>query len=98
VQTLVSLAKSQRTVICTIHSPRTDIFNLFDKVLLLSQGETVYFGQAKEMVPYFDKLGFTCPQYTNPCDYFSLFSFVFPFFHYIFLAKLSHVNSGYFNY
>lgn len=71
-QTLMSLAKSGRTVITTIHSPRTAIFNLFDQVLLLSQGETVYFGAAQHMIDYFGKLGYECPKYSNPCDYFSM--------------------------
>jgi len=70
VQTLISLARSDRTVITTIHSPRTDIFQLFDRVLLLSQGETVFFGDAQNMVEYFNRLGFSCPKYSNPCDYF----------------------------
>lgn len=79
-QTLVNLAASGRTVITTIHSPRTAIFNLFDQVLLLSQGETVYFGAANQMVPYFGKLGYECPKYSNPCDYFSEPHSHFPIF------------------
>jgi ATP-binding cassette subfamily G (WHITE) protein 8 (sterolin 2) len=49
---------------------RSNIFELFDLVLLLSGGRVVYFGQAKEMVDYFTKLGFPCPELTNPCDYY----------------------------
>ncbi len=28
----------------------------------------MYHGTAKGMVPYFDRLGYTCPEYTNPAD------------------------------
>lgn len=40
------IADSGRTVICTIHQPSTEVFLLFDSLLLLQRGgETVYFGE-----------------------------------------------------
>ncbi len=44
VRKLRSLADSGRTVLCTIHQPRPDIFSLFDTLLLMSAGEAAYFG------------------------------------------------------
>lgn len=38
VETLQSLARSNRTIVTTIHSPRSDIVKLFDLILILSQG------------------------------------------------------------
>jgi len=35
---LGQIASNQRTVVCTIHQPRSNIFTLFDKILLLSEG------------------------------------------------------------
>eukprot|EP01116_Phalansterium_solitarium_P017564 TRINITY_DN4362_c0_g1_i1.p1 TRINITY_DN4362_c0_g1~~TRINITY_DN4362_c0_g1_i1.p1 ORF type:complete len:619 (-),score=110.30 TRINITY_DN4362_c0_g1_i1:266-2122(-) len=69
VQTLVALARKNRTVICTIHQPRSDIFRLFDSVMLLSQGELAYFGPSAELVPYFAECGYKCPLYSNPADF-----------------------------
>ena len=37
-KTLLGIAHKNRTVICTVHQPRSDIFQLFDSVLLLSKG------------------------------------------------------------
>ena len=37
-----SLAKNGRTVISTIHQPSSEIFDMFDKLLLLVQGELIY--------------------------------------------------------
>ncbi|XP_067681293.1 ATP-binding cassette sub-family G member 8-like [Haliotis asinina] len=70
VNTLSNLAKNDRTVLLSIHQPRSDIFELFDMVLLLSRGQVVYFGEAKKMVDYFTDLGFPCPELTNPCDHY----------------------------
>jgi ABC-type multidrug transport system ATPase subunit/ABC-type multidrug transport system permease subunit len=67
---LNSLAKSGRTIICTIHQPRSSIFELFDQLLLLSQGNVVYFGPANQAVPYFAAVSLHCPQFTNPADFF----------------------------
>ncbi|KAK3600622.1 hypothetical protein CHS0354_008910 [Potamilus streckersoni] len=70
VETLAKLAKNNRTVLLSIHQPRSDIFELFDMVLILSRGNVVYFGQAKNMVSYFTAIGHPCPELTNPCDFY----------------------------
>jgi len=43
---------------------------MFDSLLLLGNGETVYFGPASKATNYFTEAGFPCPQYTNPADHF----------------------------
>ncbi|XP_076463935.1 ATP-binding cassette sub-family G member 8-like [Babylonia areolata] len=70
VSTLSHLARNRRTILMSIHQPRSNIFELFDLVMLLSRGRVVYFGQARDMVDYFTRLEFPCPQLTNPCDYY----------------------------
>jgi len=69
VHTLRDLARSGRTVIITIHQPRSDIFFLFDYITLLSHGQTVYSGPTSEVLTYFDQRGFPCPEHVNPADY-----------------------------
>ncbi|XP_063683451.1 ATP-binding cassette sub-family G member 8-like [Bolinopsis microptera] len=68
--TMSELAKSGRTVILTIHQPRSDIFELFDLMTILSDGHVVYAGQAKAMLDYFTLIGYPCPPLTNPCDFY----------------------------
>eukprot|EP00166_Cyanidium_caldarium_P003345 ctg_3244.g600 len=41
----------------------------FDKVLLLADGSTVYFGPASEATAYFERQGFRLPYGYNPADY-----------------------------
>eukprot|EP00027_Filamoeba_sp_ATCC50430_P018747 CAMPEP_0168573442 /NCGR_PEP_ID=MMETSP0413-20121227/18538_1 /TAXON_ID=136452 /ORGANISM="Filamoeba nolandi, Strain NC-AS-23-1" /LENGTH=655 /DNA_ID=CAMNT_0008606695 /DNA_START=45 /DNA_END=2009 /DNA_ORIENTATION=- len=68
--TLKRLARrGDRTVVCSIHQPRSDIFELFDKILLLSAGQVAYFGTRDGIVPFFSQLGFDCPKYSNPADF-----------------------------
>lgn len=50
---LKELSKRGRTIICTMHQPSQDIFEMFDKVTLLAGGRVVYFGSASEVLNYF---------------------------------------------
>ncbi|KAI4892052.1 hypothetical protein NFI96_022360 [Prochilodus magdalenae] len=68
--TLSRLARGNRLVLLSVHQPRSDIFQLFDLVVLLSSGSAVYCGPAKDMVSYFTSLGYPCPRYCNPSDYY----------------------------
>ncbi|POM81097.1 Pleiotropic drug resistance protein ABC Superfamily [Phytophthora palmivora] len=55
------VADSGRTIVCTIHQPSSEVFFLFDSLLLLKRGgETVFFGdlghKCKHLVDYFEAL------------------------------------------
>lgn len=67
---LQQLARDGRTVVATIHQPSSELYGLFDMLYLLSDGACVYHGKASEAVDYFAKLGFQCPSYVNPSDFF----------------------------
>eukprot|EP01047_Picozoa_sp_COSAG01_P051709 COSAG01_NODE_5364_length_4308_cov_3.542647_3_plen_546_part_00 len=62
----------KRTVVATIHQPSSDVFRLFDKLMLLVDGKVVYFGPCTEVVDYFAKMGpeWQCPDFSNPADFF----------------------------
>eukprot|EP00475_Leptophrys_vorax_P043952 TRINITY_DN8630_c0_g1_i1.p1 TRINITY_DN8630_c0_g1~~TRINITY_DN8630_c0_g1_i1.p1 ORF type:complete len:671 (-),score=189.92 TRINITY_DN8630_c0_g1_i1:38-1888(-) len=68
---LKKLAKSGRTVVCTIHQPSSDLFELFDNVLLLTDsGDLAYFGPAKEAIPFFrEQCGVQGGENTNPAEF-----------------------------
>lgn len=70
VECLVTLAKSyNRTVIFTIHQPRSNIVALFDHLVLLARGRTVYSGPYSNCQNYFDQIGYSCPPGFNIADY-----------------------------
>ena len=70
VKTLKHLANTGRTIITTIHQPRSDIFFLFDRFTLLSRGNIAYTGPTAECLSWFDELlpGGLRP-HVNPADY-----------------------------
>ena len=70
VESLVSLARNyRRTVIFTIHQPRSNIVALFDRLLLLAAGRIAYSGPFDQCVRYFDDIGQPCPPGFNLADY-----------------------------
>ncbi|KAK8072722.1 ABC-2 type transporter [Apiospora saccharicola] len=70
VECLVTLAKTyKRTVIFTIHQPRSNIVALFDRLMLLAKGKTVYSGSFAHCQEYFDSIGYSCPPGFNIADY-----------------------------
>jgi ABC-type multidrug transport system ATPase subunit len=70
IECLVTLAKTyKRTVIFTIHQPRSNIVALFDRLVLLAQGKTVYSGPFAQCQDYFDRIGYSCPPGFNIADY-----------------------------
>ncbi|KAJ3189650.1 hypothetical protein HK101_008814 [Irineochytrium annulatum] len=68
--TLRKIASRGKTVICTIHQPRSDLFPMFDNILLLARGgRVVYSGPTTQILPHFENLGHPIGHGTNPADF-----------------------------
>lgn len=61
IELVSSLAKYGRTVVCTIHQPNSEIYKMFDRLMIIANGKTLYFNDAKLAKQYFTKLGYVCP-------------------------------------
>ncbi|CAL8464402.1 g3937 [Coccomyxa elongata] len=70
VELMRDLARQGRTVVTTIHQPNSTITDCFDDLLLLSFGNLIYMGKWAKSVEYFSSLGYRCPMYTNPSDFY----------------------------
>ncbi|KAL4441885.1 hypothetical protein ABPG77_003801 [Micractinium sp. CCAP 211/92] len=68
-ETLRALARDGRTVVATVHQPRSSIWSLFDFLLVLSEGRTLYYGPAAAAPEYFASTGYACPPGYNPADF-----------------------------
>jgi hypothetical protein len=56
-------------VIASIHQPATSTYLLFDQVLLLSEGKTVYLGSPASSQQYFDSLGYPHDPFLSPPEH-----------------------------
>ena len=59
----------KRTVVATIHQPSSEVFQLFDDSILLSNGRTVYNGPTSNLQEHFAKAGYPIPPGHNPADH-----------------------------
>lgn len=53
----------------TVHQPSTAIFNLFDRVMLLTMGRLAFVGAGNEIAAYLQSVGRPLPAQTNPAEF-----------------------------
>ena len=70
VESMKDLAKTGKTIICTIHQPSSEIFEMFDKICFISEGRLAFLGSNSNATAFFDGIGFKCPATHNPADYY----------------------------
>ncbi|PSR86567.1 ABC transporter G family member 3 like [Actinidia chinensis var. chinensis] len=68
--TLKKLASTGCTLIFTICQSSTEVFGLFDRICLLSNGNTLFFGETLACLQHFSNAGFPCPIMQSPSDHF----------------------------
>lgn len=70
VETLQELAIRRKTaILCTIHQPSSDLFAMFDQVLLLAEGRIAFLGDPDAAIDFFRDHGYQCPMNYNPAEY-----------------------------
>ena len=75
VRFLKKLASEGQAILCTIHQPSGELFNQFDRLLLLQKGgRTAYFGDlgpnSMTLIRYFEeRSGVKCGENDNPAEY-----------------------------
>ncbi|CAE6441888.1 unnamed protein product [Rhizoctonia solani] len=75
IEFLKSLADQGQAILCTIHQPSSELFQSFDRLLLLRRGgQTCYFGDLGEnsstLISYFEQNGARkCQSDENPAEY-----------------------------
>ena len=62
-----------RAIILSLQPPTFEIFSMLSRILLVSNGRVMYCGKRQSMMSYFGSIGFHCPQFKNPADYYRKF-------------------------
>ena len=70
VECMKNLAKKGKTIICTIHQPSSEIFELFDKLCLLAEGRLAFIGSLPSAYKFFESQGYRVPVNYNPADFY----------------------------
>lgn len=69
VEVLKEIARRGSIVMLSIHQPSYRILNLLDRLLLLSRGQTVFYGPPSNLSMYFSEFGKPIPDNENPTEF-----------------------------
>lgn len=58
-----------RTIIISLLQPAPEVMQLFDDLLLLTDGQVIYHGPVDGALPFFSTLGFDCPARKDPASF-----------------------------
>ena len=53
VESMRDLADKGKTIVCTIHQPSSEIFEMFDRLVLMAEGRLAYIGSLTEAKTFF---------------------------------------------
>ncbi|XP_071564016.1 ATP-binding cassette sub-family G member 1-like isoform X3 [Temnothorax nylanderi] len=69
VNMLHGMARENCTVVCAIHQPSRQMISLFDDIMVLNQGRSMYCGPKSEILNTYSIAGFTCPSFYNTAEF-----------------------------
>mmetsp|Transcript_49349 Transcript_49349/g.119684 ORF Transcript_49349/g.119684 Transcript_49349/m.119684 type:complete len:738 (+) Transcript_49349:311-2524(+) len=68
-QVLKKVANAGSSVLFTIHQPSSEIFNAFDRLILMNKGRVMFQGLVTEVPGYFAERNHPLPKNYNPADW-----------------------------
>lgn len=60
---------TEATIFMSLLQPAPETFDLFDDIVLLSEGQIVYQGPREHVVEFFESCGFRCPERKGTADF-----------------------------
>ncbi|XWS11987.1 hypothetical protein CRYUN_Cryun37aG0051900 [Craigia yunnanensis] len=60
---------TEATILMSLLQPAPETFDLFDDIILLSEGQVVYEGPREHIVEFFESCGFKCPERKGTADF-----------------------------
>lgn len=67
---------SDATILMSLLQPDPETFDLFDDIILLSEGQIVYQGPREHVLGFFESHGFVCPERKGIADFLQEVSMV----------------------
>jgi len=64
------------TAVVSLLQPAPETYELFDDIILLSDGIIVYQGPRKDVLEFFQFMGFSCPERKGVADFLQEVSFI----------------------
>jgi len=56
---------TEATIFMSLLQPAPETFDLFDDIILISEGQIVYQGPREHIIEFFESCGFRCPERKN---------------------------------
>ena len=70
IRAVKSVAESlDSTYVIALLQPPPETFNLFDEIILMTEGQIIYHGPRDEAVPYFSSIGYDVPPSVDVADF-----------------------------
>lgn len=57
------------TCVISLLQPEPETFDLFDDIILISEGQVVYQGPRQNVLQFFESMGFQCPERKGVADF-----------------------------
>ena len=61
--------KTNGSIVCTLQQPTPGLYETFDEIVILREGQVVFHGPRENVIPYFDAMGYHCPDDVDLCDF-----------------------------
>ena len=57
------------TAVISLLQPTPETYNLFDDIILISDGQILYQGSREQVLEFFESMGFKCPERKGVADF-----------------------------
>jgi len=61
--------KHNSSIVATLQQPTPELFDMFDRIVVLREGQVVFDGPVDDVVPYFAAMGFKAPDDVDTADF-----------------------------
>ena len=69
IMNILKKISEKRMVICSIHQPQNNIYELFDTVMFMNNGEISYNGPTVNALAHYKSIGYDCDNVTNQSEH-----------------------------